>query len=95
MGLQLIGPTCIEAGPVYHYVTDYTSDYNSNAIQFNRNGLGYRVGAGLHFNRWMLTASYEGTTYDMGRDATASFSVPYKLLFNLTIFLNDGDDEDD
>lgn len=83
-GLHIIKPVFIEAGPVYNYVLGVTRTYGTNNVELNKNGFGYRVGAGVDLKAIMLHVSYQGITYgSSGSEAT--FSDPQTLIFGLSL----------
>jgi hypothetical protein len=93
-GLNLIGPLCLEAGPVYHYLI-HTSDRFGNPggdIALRRGGLGYRAGLNAQWDRLNLFVSYQGVTLDGSQaKGTAKFQSPDELLFGLGILLGKTD----
>ena len=81
-----ICPVFIEAGPVYNYVLGVTSSYGNNNVQLNKNGFGYRVGAGVDLGMIILHAHYQGITYQASSD-NATFKDPSKLIFGVSLAL--------
>ncbi len=47
IGVKVLGPLSVEAGPVYNRIVTATSDFNGNHVDIRPNGLGYRIGANL------------------------------------------------
>lgn len=86
IGLHIIGPLNIEAGPVYNYLMTVTEDYNSNNVSLGRNGIGWRAGAVLEIESLLLSLHYQGATYSTGSNS-ASFSEPYKIVLGIGIRL--------
>ena len=86
VGLHLVGPFSIEAGPVYNYLVDVTKNYGGYDWQTGKNGLGYRAGIALNFGALSLNAGYEGMTY-MRSSSQTGFREPSKLLFGLALSL--------
>jgi len=86
LGLHIIGPLNVEAGPVYNYVMAVTEDYNTNQVDIGRNGLGYRVGVIGEFGGLLLGLSYQGAAYSSGSN-NATLSEPYKIILGVGIRL--------
>lgn len=84
-GLKIIGPLCIEAGPVYNYILNSTSDFGDKEVQLRKNGLGYRAGVNFDFGRINLYANYQGITNNKSAssDIESSYKSPYELIFGL------------
>jgi hypothetical protein len=82
-----IGPFGIEAGPVYNYVIQSTSNFDANNVNIQRNGMGYRVGAVLTLGNFLMHISYEGAAYYSSNITNATFKEPYKLTFGIGIKL--------
>ena len=78
-----IGPLGIEAGPVYNYVIQATGNFNSNSVNVQRNGIGYRVGAVLTLGAFLMHVSYEGAAYYSSSANNNTFKEPYKLVFGI------------
>jgi hypothetical protein len=80
VGINLPGPFYVEAGPSYNYIFDVTSKYNESTVQFNKSGMGYRIGFGAELGRVMLSVNYGGTATTQS-DNKATFKEPYKVIF--------------
>lgn len=87
LGLKFLGPLFVEAGPVWNYVIMSTDEYAERDLELAKNGLGYRVGAGLQFDRVMFNLGYQGATYQAGNTGKTTFKEPYKLTFNIGLRL--------
>jgi len=87
LGLKIIGPLNIEAGPVYNYILQSQDNFGNNTVSIQRNGLGYRAGVVLELWRLLLHVSYEGATYNSSTIDKATFKEPYKLIFGVGIKL--------
>ena len=87
LGLKIIGPLNIEAGPVYNYIVQSQDNLGSNSLSIQRNGIGYRAGVVLELWRLLLHVSYEGATYNSSNIDRATFKEPYKLVFGIGIKL--------
>ncbi|MBC7865829.1 MAG: hypothetical protein IAF38_22840 [Bacteroidia bacterium] len=65
LGGNIYGPFVVEVGPVYNYMLkisrNYDSDYNNT--QFGRNGLGFRVAAGLDFDKFFLMSNFQRVSF--------------------------------
>ena len=85
MGGFEIGPIGIEAGPVYNYVVQSTSNFDANKVSIQRNGIGYRVGAVLTIGWFLAHVSYEGAAYYSSDITNATFKEPSKLVFGIGI----------
>lgn len=86
LGLHIIGPFNIEAGPVYNYLISVSDDYNSQTVDVGRNGLGYRVGANAELGGLMLGLSYQGAFYSSG-SGNGTFYEPYKIVLGIGLRL--------
>jgi hypothetical protein len=86
LGLHVIGPLNIEAGPVYNYLIAVSDNYNSQTVDVGKNGLGYRFGANVELGGLMLGLSYQGASYAKA-DGNASFHEPYKIILGIGIRL--------
>jgi hypothetical protein len=86
LGLHIIGPLNVEAGPVYNYVLAVTEDYNTNEVDVGRNGFGYRVGVIGEFGGLLLGLSYQGAAYSSG-SGNATLHEPYKIILGVGIRL--------
>lgn len=84
LGLNLVGPLSIEAGPVYNYLLNVTHQFDSYDWDFNKNGLGYRFGLALDFGQLILNLSYEGVSYSLG-NSRSDYKEPYKLIFGAAL----------
>ncbi|MES2559387.1 MAG: outer membrane beta-barrel protein [Bacteroidota bacterium] len=93
LGLNLVGPLNIEAGPVYNYLLSVTDEYNSQTVDVGRNGLGYRAGANLELGGLTLGLSYQGAFYSSG-SSNATFYEPYKVILGLGIRLGGPSEEE-
>lgn len=91
LGLHIVGPLNIEAGPVYNYLVSVTDRYNSQTVDVGRNGLGYRFGANLELGGLTLGLSYQGATYTSG-SGNATFYEPYKVVLGLGVRLGGAGD---
>jgi hypothetical protein len=87
LGLRIIRPLSIEAGPVYNYIVQYQNNLETNNINIQRNGIGYRAGVVLQLWRLLLSLSCEGVTYNSSDISKATFKEPYKIVFGLGIKL--------
>jgi hypothetical protein len=83
VGYELAGPLSIEAGPVYSYLGDVTRNFDGRGDLWNtkQHGLGYRAGLVADFGPWMLNATFEGLTYDLGNSARPGLKEPAKIIF--------------
>lgn len=97
IGLHVLGPLSIEAGPVYNYLLSSTERFGDNDVSLSRNGIGYRVGPAIDLNRFMIFASYEGMVNNDSNAGRSTFREPYRIIFGLGIALgtDSGDDDDD
>ncbi|HXB41858.1 MAG TPA: outer membrane beta-barrel protein [Bacteroidia bacterium] len=88
LGLKIIGPLSIEAGPVYNYIIQSASRFNDNDVTISQvSGIGYRAGIALEISRLLINLSYSGVTINSNGMNSASFKEPYKLVFGLGIKL--------
>lgn len=92
LGLHIVGPLNIEAGPVYNYLISVTDQYNSQTVDVGRNGLGYRAGANLELGGVTLGLSYEGAFYS-SESGNGTFYEPYKVVLGLGIRLGGAGEE--
>jgi hypothetical protein len=92
LGLHIVGPLNIEAGPVYNYVLSVTDRYNTTDVDLGRNGLGYRVGVVGEFGGLLLGLSYQGAAYTSGSN-NATLHEPYKIILGVGIRLGGADSE--
>jgi hypothetical protein len=84
LGLKILGPLRIEAGPVYNWV--YTANYNNdNSIKMNPSGLGYRAGANIELGIINLGVAYQGLTNKSDNSTTTTFSAPNELIFSAAL----------
>lgn len=84
LGLKILGPLRIEAGPVYNWI--YTANYNDdNSIKINPSGLGYRAGANVELGILNLGLAYQGITNRSDNSSTTTFSSPSELIFSLAL----------
>jgi hypothetical protein len=86
LGLHIIGPLNIEAGPVYNYLIAVTDDYNSQTVDVGRSGIGYRAGANVELGGLMLGLSYEGAFYS-SQSGNGTFYEPYKIVLGVGLRL--------
>jgi hypothetical protein len=86
LGLHIVGPLNIEAGPVYNYVMAITEDYNTNQVDVGRSGLGWRAGVIGEFGRLLLGLSYQGAAYSSSSN-NATLHEPYKIILGVGIRL--------
>jgi hypothetical protein len=86
LGLHIVGPLNIEAGPVYNYLLSVSDNYNSQTVDVGRNGLGYRAGANLELGALMLGLSYQGAFYSSG-SGNGTFHEPYKIVLGIGLRL--------
>jgi hypothetical protein len=84
VGLKVLGPLSIEAGPVYNRLIYATKDFNGNNIDIEPNGVGYRIGANLQLGPIGLNAGYQGVKNGSSSDLS-SFSSPNELIFGASI----------
>jgi len=90
LGLKFLGPVCVEAGPVWNYVLDATDRYNESEVDLMKSGVGYRIGAGLDFNRVFFNLGYLGATYKAQENSDkTTFKEPYKITFNIGVRLGE------
>lgn len=89
VGLKLIGPLNVEAGPVYNYLFMASNDASPD-IHLQESGLGYRIGAGLDFGQLNLGLSYQGLTNKSSGSSRTTFQSPTELILNLGIRLGGG-----
>ncbi len=88
LGLKILGPIRIEAGPVYNWI--YTANFNNdNSITTNPSGLGYRVGANVELGVINLGLAYQGLTNKPDNSTTTTFSTPNELIFSLALCFGD------
>ncbi len=92
LGLHIVGPLNIEAGPVYNYIISVTDKYNSQTVDLGRNGFGYRVGANMEVASLTVGLSYQGASYSSG-SGNATFYEPYKIVLGLGIRLGGPSEE--
>lgn len=92
LGLHVIGPLNIEAGPVYNYIIAVEDNYNSQTVDVGRNGLGYRVGATAELGGLTLGLSYQGAFYSEG-SGNGTFYEPYKIVLGLGLRLGKAPEE--
>ncbi|HKC68003.1 MAG TPA: outer membrane beta-barrel protein [Bacteroidia bacterium] len=85
LGLRIIGPLNIEAGPVYNYILQSQDNFGTNSVSLQRNGIGYRAGVVLELWQLLLHVSYEGAVYNSSNIDKATFKEPYKLVFGVGI----------
>ncbi len=85
MGGIELGPLGIEAGPVYNYVIQSTTNFSTNNVNIQRNGLGYRVGAVLTLGSFLMHISYEGAAYYSSDINNSTFKEASKLVFGIGI----------
>ncbi len=85
VGLRVIGPLCIEAGPVYNYILHSTSDFGNDEVHLKKDGMGYRAGINFDFGRINVYGNYQGITNNKSAssDVESSFKSPYELVFGL------------
>jgi len=85
IGLRIIGPLCIEAGPVYNYILHSTTNFGDDEVQLKKDGMGYRAGINFDFGRINVYGNYQGITNNKpaSSDAESSFKSPYELIFGL------------
>ncbi|MCB0396286.1 MAG: hypothetical protein KDD36_06520 [Flavobacteriales bacterium] len=84
VGLHLLGPLSIEGGPAYNHILEINHELG-NDVRIRRDGLGYRIGPVLHFNRVMLYANYEGQVISLGTGSR--LSEPSRLNFGVGLAL--------
>lgn len=89
VGIKIAGPFSIEAGPTWDYVLAATRDYGDEEVYLAKMGLGYRVGAGLQFDRMFFNLNLHGTTYYRTEaSGRAAFSEPFKISAGMGVHLN-------
>lgn len=88
-GINLFGPyLAIEAGPMYTYAFSVTDSYNGVAVNFNRSGLGYRIGLGSQLGPIILDLNYQGLQGSSG-SGNARFSQPSALMFGVGLLFGE------
>lgn len=84
VGVNLIGPLAIEGGPSYTRVLQSSSNF-SEGYTLYKNGVGYRVGPVLAFERFTIYSNIEGNIYDSDRQT--QFSEPFRINAGLAVNL--------
>jgi len=86
VGLKLLGPLSVEAGPVYNRILSATKDFNGNSIDVKPGGLGYRVGANAQLGPIGLNVAYQGVKNSSTSSSTfSSFETPDELIFGASL----------
>jgi len=84
IGLKVLGPLSVEAGPVYNKILTATKDIEGNHIELKSGGVGYRVGANAQLGILGLNVAYQGIrTGSAG--SLSSYAAPDELIFGLSI----------
>ena len=92
VGMNVVGPLSVEAGPVYNYLAGVTRHRDgATDWDFGRSGLGYRAGLAADFGPLMLNLTYEGLTYDLGDEHRTGLREPHKLIFGAGLKFGGGD----
>ncbi len=86
LGIRIVKPLSVEAGPVYNYILSSTNAGEDISIAQN-NGLGYRAGVALEVKRLLVNMSYTGFAVKARGLNTTTYSEPYKIIFGLGIKL--------
>jgi hypothetical protein len=89
VGLNLVGPLCIEAGPTWGYILSATEYYNDTRVELAKMGMGYKVGAGLQFSQMFVNMHFQGAAY-YGGDGSGrtTFYEPFKVSLGVGVKLN-------
>ena len=94
VGMNVVGPLSIEAGPVYNYLIDATTYVDgATAWDFGHSGLGYRAGLAADFGPLMLNLTYEGLTYDLRTGQRTGLIEPHKLIFGAGLKFGGGEND--
>ena len=84
LGLDILGPVRIEAGPVYNWI--YMTQFNTdNSIKVNPSGLGYRAGANIELGMINLGLAYQGLTNKSDNSTPTTFKSPNELIFSVAL----------
>ncbi|MGP8215485.1 MAG: hypothetical protein ACLQQ4_07975 [Bacteroidia bacterium] len=84
LGLKIIGPLRIEAGPVFNWIYN-AQYYDDNYITIDPAGLGYRVGANVELGMINLGLAYQGLTNNSSDIYSTTFKSPEELIFSLAL----------
>ena len=88
LGLELLGPFSIEAGPVYNKVLNVTETFSNERVSIKQGGLGYRFGAVAELGRVSLNAHYQGLKLSSSSaSSVSSFESPNELIFGIGLQL--------
>ncbi len=90
IGLKIIGPLRVEAGPVINWVFSETHDADKS-IKIRKVGAGYRIGANVEFGILNLGLAFQGLKNSSNDNSTATYSRPSELIFSLGILLSGTD----
>jgi len=91
IGLKIIGPVSIEAGPVYNYVLHSTDNFGGTDVTLKKSGLGFRAGAGVDLGRLNLFVNYQGIANKSSGSADVStYQSPGELIFGIGLGLGNG-----
>ena len=89
VGVRIAGPFSIEGGPTWDYVLSATRDYGDTEVNLAKMGLGYRVGAGLQFDRIFFNLNLHGTAYYRTESSgRAAFTEPFKVSAGMGVHLD-------
>lgn len=86
-GLHVVGPFCIEGGPVYHKLINYSQYYEITTARLGSRGTGYRVGVAYDVGPIILNFAYEGDVGFTTNEREASLSEPNKYILGAAVRL--------
>ncbi len=90
LGLNILGPVRIEAGPVYNWI--YMTQFNDdNTVKVNPSGLGYRAGTNIELGMINLGLAYQGLTNKSDNSTTTTFKSPNELIFSVALCFGGGE----
>ncbi|MEP7267688.1 MAG: outer membrane beta-barrel protein [Saprospiraceae bacterium] len=84
LGLRILGPLRIEAGPVFNYIFNETHSAD-NSFNLKKSGLGYRAGVNLEFGFLNIGLAYQGIKNKGSITSSSSYETPDELIFTLGI----------
>ena len=88
LGLKIIGPLNIEAGPVYNRILTSTDHYHGNNVDINPNGLGYRAGINVQLGIVGFNVSYQSVWNNVSVFTTLSSLQTYdEIIFGASFVL--------
>ncbi len=90
IGLKIIGPVRIEAGPVLNWVFSESHDADKS-LNIRKVGAGYRIGANVEFGILNFGLAFQGLKNSSNDNSTATYARPSELIFSLGILLSGTD----